>query len=383
MKRSMLILFIASIVLSACTTTTTTPKAEMTSTTSITVEETDNPPVDLPTTETEPAITLMDALGRQVIMDQQPQRIVVTGRAVIMVLDAIYMFPEAYDRVVTFDNASQSGANFIKMIDADFDAKATLVQDAGVEQVVVAKPDLVIMKSSQAEKLGQPLEALDIPVVYVDLETPDQYYRDIAILGQVFQNEARAQELINAYQSRVDTISQAIAVSAFKPRVLMLYYTDRDGAVAFNVPPAGWMQTRITEMAGADPMWVSPALSEGWNKVGLEQIATWDADEIFIISYTSDPSEVVSTLLQDPQWQDLRAVKEGKLHAFPGDIYSWDQPDSRWILGLTWMAQTLQPNFFVDVDILKEAQSFYELFYGLDEAFFVDQIQPTFRGDLP
>jgi hypothetical protein len=50
------------------------------------------------------------------------------------------------------------------------------------------------MKSSQAEKFGAPIEALNIPVVYLDFETPEQYPRDLAILGQIFGNDARAQE---------------------------------------------------------------------------------------------------------------------------------------------------------------------------------------------
>jgi len=346
-------------------------------------ESTQMPLLEKTLDDKETAITVVDALGRQVTLPEAPQRIVVTGRAVIMVLDAVYMFPEAYDRVVAFDNASQSDRNFIKLIDPGFDEKASLVQDAGVEQVVVARPDLVIMKSSQAEKLGEPLEVLGIPVVYVDFETPEQYIRDIMILGEIFQNKARASELVAFYQSRMDGIASSVSNVEVKPRVLMLYYTDRDGVVAFNVPPASWIQTRIVEMAGGDPVWVSPGLSQGWNKVSFEQIVAWDAEEIFIISYTKDTSEVVSLLKADSLWQALNAVKQDRLYAFPADIYSWDQPDARWILGLSWLSATLHPEQFADLDITQEARTFYEQLFGLDETFFVEHIQPTFSGDLP
>jgi iron complex transport system substrate-binding protein len=117
--------------------------------------------------------------------------------------------------------------------------------------------------------------------------------------------------------------------------------------------------------------------------VTLEQIAAWDADDIFIISYVENPSDVVDRLENDPQWRALRAVQAGRLYAFPGDLYSWDQPDTRWILGLTWLAAWLHPERLPQMDIVFEAQQFYQALYGLDQAFFDQNIRPTFKGDLP
>jgi iron complex transport system substrate-binding protein len=79
----------------------------------------------------------------------------------------------------------------------------------------------------------------------------------------------------------------------------------------------------------------------------------------------------------------MNAVKNGKIYAFATDLYSWDQPDPRWILGLTWMAGKLHPDLFPGLDIKKEAQTFYTTLYGLDEAGFQDKIIPTFTGDIP
>ncbi|WP_298005177.1 hypothetical protein [Anaerolinea sp.] len=76
-------------------------------------------------------------------------------------------------------------------------------------------------------------------------------------------------------------------------------------------------------------------------------------------------------------------MKEGHLYGFPADLYSWDQPDSRWILGLSWLAARLHPDRFPQFDIVAEAQQFYQRLYGLDVQFFESRIKPTFRGDLP
>ena len=370
-------LLVASLLLTACG-----PAATPAPTTLPTAASPETPTL-APSPTAPQAVTVTDALGRQVTLPSPPQRIVITGKALIIIADAVYIFPEAPQRIMALGSASQGTSNFIALIDPDYAEKATIQPDAGAEQIAALHPDLVILKSYLAETVGAPIEALGIPVIYLDFETPEQYTRDLGILGQVFQNEARAQEVAAFYQSRVAQIQAAVSDVAVKPKVLMLYYTDRDGAVAFNVPPRAWMQTRLVEMAGGIPLWVDTNLGKGWTQVTLEQIAAWDADDIFVISYVKNSSEVAAGLKSDPQWQALRAVREGRLYAFPGDLYSWDQPDTRWILGLTWLAARLHPERFPQMDIVAEAQQFYQALYGLDQAFFEQHIRPTFRGDLP
>jgi len=368
-------LLVASLLLTACS-----PAATSALTTPPTAASPETPTL-APSPTAPQAVT--DALGRQVTLSAPPQRIVITGKALIMIADAAYAFLEAPQRIVALGSASQGTSNFIALIDPDYAGKATIQQDAGAEQIAALHPDLVILKSYLAETVGAPIETLGIPVIYVDFETPEQYTRDLGILGQVFQNEARAREVAAFYQSRVAQIQAAVSDVAVKPKVLMLYYTDRDGSVAFNVPPRAWMQTRLVEIAGGIPVWADANPGKGWAQVTLEQVAVWDADDIFIISYVEDPSDVAARLKNDPQWQALRAVREGRLYAFPGDLYSWDQPDTRWILGLTWLAACLHPERFPQMDIMIEAQQFYQALYGLDQTFFDQKIRPTFKGDLP
>lgn len=340
---------------------------------------------DIPVAVEDPAagsIVIVDALGREVTLPAAPRRIVLTGRALFMIADAAYLFPDAGQRIVGIGSTAQGGSNFIELIDPNYADKAVLEREAGAEQVAALQPDLVMLKSSLAESLGQPIETLGIPVIYIDFETPEQYMRDLAVLGQVFQDEARAAEVAAFYQDKVAAISQAVA-DAERPRTLVLYYNDRDGAVAFNVPPMSWIQTEMVQIAGGEPVWADANPGGGWTQVTLEQIAAWDPDRVFVISYFKDPSEVVEDLKADANWQALRAMQEDALYAFPGDLYSWDQPDPRWILGLTWLAGRLHPDIFADQDMVAEVQSFYETLYNLDADFFQQNIAPTFQGDLP
>jgi iron complex transport system substrate-binding protein len=236
------------------------------------------------------------------------------------------------------------------------------------------------LKSYLADSVGAPIEILGIPVIYVDFETPKQYTRDLAIFGKVFQDEKRASELIEFYQAKVRQIEEAVQ-DAPKTCTLILSYNEKDGNVAFSVPPTGWIQTQMTQVAGGEPIWVNASLGDGWTQVSLEQIAVWDADQIFIISYFAPAEDVVESLKVDANWQGLRAVQEENLYAFPSDMYSWGQPDTRWILGLTWQAEKMHPELFPNHDMTQETQTFYETLYGLDATFYTEHLLPLLRAD--
>lgn len=340
-------------------------------------------PTDVPSDITlQSPIEVVDALGRKVVLSAAPTRIVMNGVGLIMTQDAAYMFPEAPQRIAAMGMANQGHGNFVSLLDADYDRKAIFQIEAGAEQMTAAKPDLVILKSYLAGKVGKALEQLGLPVLYLEFETPQNYSRDLAILGKIFQNEKRAQELIDFYSSKSRAIQDATAVIEEKPRVLLLYYSEKDGVVAFNVAPQTWIQTELVRLAGGIPVWESANTGQGWKVVTLEQIAAWDADQIFIISYLKNSAEIAALLKTNPEWQALRAVREGNLAGFPADFYSWDQSDVRWILGLSWLAARLHPASFPGFDMLHEAQEFFRVLYRIDDQMFESKIRPAFRGDL-
>ena len=340
-------------------------------------------PTDVPLDSSKQSpIEVVDALGRKVVLLAAPTRIVMNGVGLIMTQDAAYMFPEAAQRIAAMGMANQGHGNFVSLLDADYDRKAIFQIEAGAEQMAAAKPDLVILKSYLAGKVGKALEQLGLPVLYLEFETPENYSRDLAILGKVFQNEKRAQELIDYYSSKSDAIQKITSAIADKPRVLLLYYSEKNGVAAFNVPPQTWIQTELVRRAGGIPVWESANTGQGWKVVTLEQVAAWDADQIFIISYLKNSAEIAAALKTNTEWQALRAVREGNLAGFPADFYSWDQSDARWILGLSWLAARLHPISFPVFDMLQEAQEFFRVLYRIDEQMFEAKIHPALRGDL-
>ncbi len=328
-------------------------------------------------------LTVTDTLGREVTLPAPPQRIVVAGKATIMIVDALYLFPEGPQRLAAV-GATAQGGDFLPIVDPNAAAKATLGAEAGPEQIAAAGPDLVILKSYLREKLGAPIEALGIPVFYVSLETPEQYLAELRALGRLLGNEARAEAVIAFYRERTERVQRRVAdlPEDGKPRVLVLQHSAKGGETAYSVPPAAWMQTLLVQMSGGRPVWTD-VQGSGWTVVTLEQIAAWDPDQVYVIDYFGDPTQAVEKLRADPVARNLRAVQTGQVFGFPKDTYSWDQPDTRWILGLQWLASHIHPDRFADLDILQEFTTFYRTLYRLDDGAIEGRLRPLLRGSLP
>jgi len=329
-------------------------------------------------------ITLTDASGKELSFSAPPERMVFAGRAGQLLIHAAYLFPEAIDRVAGMEQRAQRGTSMLPLIDPKYEQKTQFERDAAAEQIAPVQPDAVLMKTYMAERLGDPLEQLDIPVIYLDLETPEQFFRDVESLGVLFENPERAEEVKSFYQARMDQVETALNGLKLedRPSVLLIQYDTRSGEVAFNVPSANWLQTVMVELAGGEPVWTEAVTSGGWTVVNFEQIAAWDPDLIMVVNYFDDPGIAAAELRKDPKWQALRATQEENIFAYPGDYLSWDQPDTRWILGLQWLATKIQPDRFESLDLLDEVKTFYEEMYGLGAETFESEVLPLITGDL-
>lgn len=326
-------------------------------------------------------VTIKDAVGREVVLDQAPQRIVIAGKSSTLIMDAVYMFPEAVDRVVSYGLGTQTGKNFLTVVDPKLDSKTGLENTVSAEQIAPLKPDLVILKDFLKDSLGTPLEALGIKVVYLNLETPETFNTDVRTIGQIFGNSQRADEIVAYYASSVAAVTTPLKdlKEADRPSVLLMQYSAKGGSVAFKVSPELWLQTDLVKLAGGTPVWLDASTPDGWAVVTLEQIAAWNPDMIFLIDYSGNADKDVAQLKTDAQWSVLNAVKNAHLYAFPSDFLSWDQPDPRWTLGLSWLASKIQPSLAPAFDVNNQVTQFYKTIYQLDDSTITGKIIPLLK----
>ena len=132
------------------------------------------------------------------------------------------------------------------------------------------------------------------------------------------------------------------------------------------------------------PVWLEAAEpTDGWTVVNLEQVARWDADKVFVvISHTLDPQQVIDSLKADPQWAALKAVRNNEVYAFPQDIFGWDDPDPRWILGMMWLGTRTYPDGFQHVDMRAEIEAYFGDLYSMDRASIESIIMPKVKMNV-
>lgn len=331
-----------------------------------------------------PPLTLTNSDGRELQLKAPPARIAVAGRASFMIVHAAALFPEAKDRLRAAAGGRQlRGENFDFLVQAGRVSPdlVMLGAEVGPEQLAPLRPDLVLLKSVSV-RLGDALAKVSTPALYFDLETPEQYERELLTLGTLFGNTPRAEELVGYYRERRTRVAARLAdlPTGKRPRVLLIQASARGGTLSFSVPAADWIQTRLVEMAGGVPVWREAIKGSGWTVVSLEQAAVWNPDVLLVVDYGEGNAEMTSLIRADRAWQKLDAVKHGKVWTFPRELVTWDQPDPRWALGLMWTAKRLHPDRFAELDLWSEVVAFYR-WYGLTEDEVTERIKPRLRGD--
>ena len=376
------ILLISAVMLGACTSNAASTLAAG--------QEQDAPAVieemaaETPAEETT-GVTIEDSAGNVVELDSLPQRVAVVGKAKAYTLSTTYVFEEASERVAALEMGGMMVAEFLSLIDPKYEEKIKLELDAGAEQIAPVNPDIVITKNYVVKSLKESLDPLGIPVVGLNMETPEVFYKDIEMLGQLFGNPERAAE-VNAYlKEKVAAVKTAMngLTDAEKPTVLVLQYSEQDGEVAFKVPPVSYIQTTMVIDGGGIPVWADDATQgeSNWIVVNFEQIAAWDPDVILVINYSGNPQETAAALKQSDLWSELKAVKAENVFGFGKDYQGWDLPDPRWILGYTWTATKLQPERMADVDMMAMVKEFYRFMYRLTDEQIETSIMPMVYAD--
>ena len=326
--------------------------------------------------------SITDCLGREVNFAQAPGRVLIAGRAGFMITNAAFFFKTASAKLISYSKNFQlkDADRLYQMLDPKFSMRCFNDHETSIEELAAMQPDLVLVRNFERQKFERSLEQLGIPVIFFSLEDPATYLKEIETLGVIFGETERGAEVAAFYRSWQQKIAARLAASpkTRHPQVLHLYYSEKGGAVSFNVSPAHWIQAWLVEQAGGEAVWKSAGAGKGWQQISFDQIAAWQPEFVFVSSYSGDVDKAKERLCSDPLWVEMSAVKQQKLFAFPEDFICWDQPDSRWILGLCWLAAILNPEI---AELRTDMHELYQGFFAL-YGFSPEQIKGiTMHGD--
>lgn len=225
-----------------------------------------------------------------------------------------------------------------------------------IEEIANIKPDVVILPKKLKDNVEQ-LEALKIPVIVVDPENLEDYMDCVTLLGKVFDQEERANELLTYYNEKIDEITRLTKDVSDKPKVYL-----GAGSSYLSTCTSKMYQNDLIDMAGG--INVSSSLEDGyWAQVSAEHIMSWNPDYIFAVNYAEYS---IDDIKKDSKLQTVNAVKNENIYLFPSEIEPWDYPTPSSVLGILWLTHVLHADLYTKEDYVKEAKEFYQRFFDID-----------------
>ena len=215
------------------------------------------------------------------------------------------------------------------------------IKEPNLEVLLAARPNLVIGSVSTAAdlELEPTLAQAGIPVAYFDVDGFDDYLRMLEICTRLTgkpENYALYGENVAAQ------VEGAIArQDGSAPRVLCMRATGSSCKVK------GSQGTVLGEMLAAlGCVNIADSDASLLEELSLEAIIAADPDYIFVALQGSDPSKAMTTLeatlLSNPAWGELTAVKEGRFHTMEQALYNL-KPNARWGGAYEKLADILYP----------------------------------------
>ncbi|PIV56143.1 MAG: hypothetical protein COS15_02125 [Caldiserica bacterium CG02_land_8_20_14_3_00_36_38] len=242
--------------------------------------------------------------------------------------------------------------NFVKVFpNAKNLPDASHFRDPNVETILSYKPDLVITTYQTPIKK---LEEAGIPVVLLNLESPQLMLKSIQFLGNILGKYEQARQALIYFNEKLNYIKDK-TISVNKKATVYIA-----GANILTTFGGDFYQTYLADLAGA--LSISKDLKGGKVNVSVEQILLWNPDYIVLASYCADS---VDDVLNNPKLKDLKAVKNKNVFRMPSYILSYDLPTPESILGIMWLSDKLYPQI-VNFDIEKEARDFYKNVYNFN-----------------
>jgi len=215
------------------------------------------------------------------------------------------------------------------------------IKEPNLEVLLAAEPDLILASCNTAAnlELRSTFEQLGIPVAYFDIQTFEDYLRMLEVCTGLTGCPENYETYGTAIQAKVVAAMERADGSA--PKILCLRATGsgcKAKGSTDNVLGAMLADLDCVNLADSDG-----ALLEN---LSLEAIIQGDPDYIFAVLQGSDPTDaraaLEKTLLSNPAWEHLRAVKGGNFYTLDHRLYNL-KPNARWGEAYEALADILYP----------------------------------------
>jgi iron complex transport system substrate-binding protein len=207
-----------------------------------------------------------------------------------------------------------------------------------VEKIVALEPDLVLSVGELQGPVIEALEQVKVPVIALGPSNLDDVYARIELVGRLTGHEEQAAEVVAEMEDRVATVTEQVARIPEENR-LAVYWEIFDEPRMTTGPST--FTGQLIELAGGVNIFTE--LNEDYPQINDEEVIERNPAVIMGADTMGDKlsTELVA---QRPGWDQIDAVKTGRIYLFDGDMVSRSGP--RLALVLEEMARALYPDLF-------------------------------------
>ena len=223
------------------------------------------------------------------------------------------------------------------------------------ENLLNAKPDLIISQnicevcSAHTEHVKIAVDMLEKkPEVYtMDPHGVDEILVSIMDISKMIGKEKEGNELVDSLSKRLGFVKSKTFEE--RPKIVAIEWLDPFFTSGHWIP-------EMIESAGGENLISTEKMPS--RKMKLEEIQKVNPDIIVMMPCGFDVkrtiSEYNSVLAENPDWNELKAVKENNVYAVDANSY-FSKPSLRTITGIEVLAKIIHPDVFGDLQLPEDS----------------------------
>ena len=223
------------------------------------------------------------------------------------------------------------------------------------ENLLNAKPDLIISQnicevcSAHTEHVKIAVDMLEKkPEVYtMDPHGVDEILVSIMDISKMIGKEKEGNDLVDSLSKRLGFVKSKTFEE--RPKVVAIEWVDPFFTSGHWIP-------EMIESAGGENLISTEKMPS--RKMKLEEIQEVNPDIIVMMPCGFDVkrtiSEYNSVLAENPDWNELKAVKENNVYAVDANSY-FSKPSLRTITGIEVLAKIIHPDVFGDLQLPEDS----------------------------
>ena len=318
--------------------------------------------------------TIVDHAGNEVTLPVKIDRIAVAD--IFPLPSVLTVFFDSAEKIVAMSSTSMTAAAngllselYPEILNAD--TSAINGAQINTEELMKSDPQVVFYSATNGT-LGDDLTKAGFNAVgvsadkwgYNAVETLNQW---LDLLTRIFPDEANDRaDFVRSYsEEAMELVSSRTAALSDEDRARVFFlfqYSDESIVTSGNNFFGQWWADAIGAVN------VGEELDEDNSvKTTMEQVYVWNPDTVLITNFNpSTPDDLYNNTVGSYDWSGVDAVAYRRVFKMPLGMYRSYTPGVDTPITLQWMAKTVYPDLFEDIDITAKTIDYYKAIFGVD-----------------